>query len=151
MTQVSVIVALRHAFTVRMSEWLLAFVMATWGLVLLAPEARFDEPNWAGFRVVVDENTLGVLFLIGGLVRLGILSLNGAYRPMYYLRAWMALTASVAWFAICLGFVSANVFGTWMAIYPYFLIFDVVNTFRAVLDAAEVERRRITQGQGNGR
>lgn len=150
MTQVSLIVALRHAFVIRMSEWMLAFVMATWGLILLFPEARFADPAWAGFRVVVEENTLGVLFLLGGFIRLAVLSLNGAYRPMYYVRAWMALTASVAWFAVCLGFLSAGVFGVWLATYPYFLIFDVVNTFRAVLDAAEVERQRIIQGQVNG-
>lgn len=145
MTEVKVILALGHAFITRLSEWMLAFVMATWGLVLLAPEARYDDINWSGFQLVISEDGLGFLMLVGGMFRLGVLSLNGAFRPMYYIRAWLALTSAVMWFAICLGFVASGNFGTWIAVYPYFLIFDTVNMFRAVTDAAEVEKLRIMQ------
>lgn len=145
MGSMRVIVALRHAFVTRLSEWQGAFILLLWGYVLLLPDETYAGANWSAFSLLIEEDNLGWLCMAGGLLRLGILAANGAYRPMYYLRAWMALTSGMVWFAIACGFYSSGNIGTWIAVYPVLFVFEVVNLFRAASDAAAAEILRITQ------
>lgn len=132
---------LRHAFTIRLSEWAFAVILAMWGLVLLLPEPLFERETWTAFRYLFHEETLGLLFAVGGILRLLVLAANGAWRPMYYVRAWMALSSAIVWFSITIGLLSSGRIGTWIAVYPVLFVFDVVNALRAVSDAAANDRQ----------
>jgi hypothetical protein len=65
--------------------------------------------------------------------------MNGAWRPMYYLRALMAFVSAIFWISLSLGFLGSGMVGGWVAIYPVLFVFDSVNMFRAVGDAAKNE------------
>lgn len=130
---------IRVAFLGRLNEWAFAVVLFMWGVVLLFPMPTFDGPAYTAFRLVVGEDTLGWLLAIGGLIRLAVLFANGFWRPMYYVRAWMALTSMMVWLTITLGFASSGTFGTWLALYPVLTVFEGVNVFRAMIDAAQAE------------
>jgi hypothetical protein len=123
----------------RLSEWAFATMLLLWGVVLVLPQETFDGRAFVAFRTLFDETTLGTLLAIGGTIRLGVLSLNGLWRPLYYVRAWMALTSTVIWAAITIGFASSGAFGTWIAVYPVLLLFEALNVIRAMSDAAAAE------------
>lgn len=133
---------LKSAFLSRLSEWTFAAILLMWGVVLLMPEATFDKPSYTAFRLVWSEEGTGVAFLLIGAVRLGILSVNGIWRPMYYFRAFFALISVVIWSIIIFAFMSSMTFGTWIALYPVILVIETVNVFRAMSDAADMERAR---------
>lgn len=139
---------LRHAFVARLSEWEAACILTLWGVVLLMPSPIFDGGAWVAFRILMPENALGLCCLAGGLVRLSVLAANGAWRPMYYVRAWLALTSFAVWVAIVLGFLSSGQIGTWIAVYPTLALFDAVNVFRAMSDAAFYEKGRRVESRG---
>ena len=144
------ILALRHAFIARLAEWAFAVIMALWGVVLLMPEKRFADESWAAFGRLADETTVGLICLLLGVARLVVLAANGTWRPMYHLRALTALWSALIWFAITLGFLSAGVMGTWLAVYPVLFAFDVVNMFRATGDAAAADKAARAQGAIHG-
>jgi hypothetical protein len=129
----------RLAFMGRLCEWAFAVMLFLWGVVLAMPEATFDSRAFAAFRMIADETTLGLFLILGGAIRLAVLSLNGLWRPLYYVRAWMALSSTVIWAAITIGFASSGAFGTWVAVYPVLLVFDALNVIRATSDAAAAE------------
>lgn len=130
---------LARAFVIRLSEWEGAAILMLWGVVLLLPEQMFASDDWLAFRTLFSEQTLGTAFLLGGVLRLMILAANGAWRPMYHLRAWMAMSSAVIWFSILLGFMSRGTTGTWIAVYPVLFAAEVVNVYRAIGDAAKVD------------
>lgn len=129
---------LRTAFRERQSEWAFASMLLLWGAVLLAPTDIFDGRAYMGLRQIMSEDRWGVLMLIGGALRLLILAGNGAWRPLYYFRAWMSGTTAVVWMMIGLGFWWSGSMGTWLAIYPVLILFEMLNVFRAAADAAAV-------------
>lgn len=130
---------LARAFIIRLSEWQGAAILLLWGFVLLMPEEMFASDDWTAFRILFGENTLGLAFALGGASRILILAANGAWRPMYHLRAWMAMSSAVIWFSILLGFMSRGTIGTWMAVYPVLFAAEVVNVYRAIGDAAKAD------------
>lgn len=142
--QVAIRSHIRVAFMGRLSEWAFAAMLLLWGVVLAMPAETFDGRAFVAFRELFDETTLGFLLVAGGAVRLAVLSVNGIWRPLYYVRAWMALSSTVIWAAITIGFASSGTFGTWIAIYPVLLVFEALNVMRAMSDAAaaEIEARR---------
>jgi hypothetical protein len=129
----------RVAVMERLSEWAFAAMLLLWGVVLVMPAETFDGRAFAAFRTLFDETTLGALLCVGGAIRLAVLSLNGIWRPLYYVRAWMALSSTVIWAAIAIGFASSGAFGTWIAIYPVLVAFEAMNVIRAMSDAAAAE------------
>jgi hypothetical protein len=136
------LIKLRHAFEVRLAEWAFACILLLWGGNLLLPTDVFDgpaSPYFTAIRLLVTENQLGTLCLVGGAVRLMVLALNGGWRPLYYLRAVTAFVSSVLWLSLSLGFLGSGMVGGWVAIYPVLFVFDSVNMFRAVGDAAKNE------------
>lgn len=130
---------LARAFIIRLSEWEGAVIMLLWGVVLLLPDQMFASDDWLAFRILFSENTLGTAFALGGALRILVLAANGAWRPMYHLRAWMAMSSAVIWFSILLGFMSRGTTGTWIAVYPVLFAAEVVNVYRAIGDAAKVD------------
>jgi hypothetical protein len=132
----------RVAFMGRLSEWAFASMLLLWGVVLVLPQDTFDGRAFVAFRTLWDETMPWALLAAGGVLRLGVLSLNGLWRPLYYLRAWIALSSTVIWAAIAFGFASSGAFGTWVAIYPVLTLFEAMNVIRAMsYAAAEIAAR----------
>lgn len=130
---------LPQVFFHRLCEWAFALMLFGWGVVLLRSERTFDGPAFAAFRVWIDEDTAGWLCLAGGFLRLLVLIVNGAWRPAYHLRAWMALSSMMLWVAIVVGFAFYGV-GVWAAVYPVIAVFEAANVIRASRDAATADK-----------
>ena len=131
---------IRHAFFTRLCEWELAVILFLWGGILLRDPTLFEGQSWIAFRTLSDEATIGATCMMVGAMRLLILAANGSWRPMYHLRAIAAILTAGFFFAITIGFASSGHVSTWMAVYPVFVIFDIVNALRAAEDAARVDR-----------
>lgn len=144
-----VIAEMTKVFIIRLSEWEGAAILLLWGIVLLLPDELFAGDDWSAFRILFSEQTLGTAFLLGGFLRLLVLTANGAWRPMYHLRAWMAMSSAVVWFSILLGFLSRGTLGTWVAVYPVLFAAEVVNVYRAIGDAVKVDLAA-SRGRDNG-
>lgn len=131
------ILKLTKTFPIRVTEWLLAGIMFSWAVVAwnLTPY-DWDASLYTGLRRVADDNQTWATFafLIGG-TRLAALAINGAWRPSPHLRAIGAFFACFMWLQITLGIASAEIRATGIAIYPWLLIADIYNVFRASHDA----------------
>lgn len=131
---------LRHAFAIRMSEWSNAMIIALWGVVMLMPIELYERTVFTAFRALASQEALGLSLVIFGVGRLMVLSVNGIWRPMYYLRSASALMSAVFWLVVTLGFLQSGRIGTWIAVYPILFVFDAINAFRAASDAGRNDR-----------
>ena len=135
-------ISIQHRFGPRMMEWFMAFHTALFGVVLLTSPALFDQPTWAGFRLIFpSEGSLGWIMIILGFARIGGLIVNGARKhvtPM--IRQVSAGVGCLIWFGIVYCFASSGVISTWLAIYPLFGVGELVNIHRAAHDQGEFRR-----------
>lgn len=127
-------------FGPRMMEWLMAFHMMLFGVVLLMPAVTFNQPAWRTFREIgLSENLLGWLMLGVGFLRIVGLIINGARKKVTpQIRQVSAAIGCFIWAGITFGFYSSDVVSTWLAIYLLFAIAELVNIHRAAHDEGEV-------------
>lgn len=132
-------IRIQHRFGPRMMEWFMSFHTAMFGLVLLMADDLFAQPAWAGFRSIFgDEEPLGWVMVVLGLLRIGGLVVNGARKNVTPLiRQVSAGIGCLIWFGIVYGFATSGVISTWLAIYPLFGIGELVNIHRAARDQGE--------------
>lgn len=132
-------VRITHRFRTRMTEWLLAGITAAWGLVLLLPGQAFDQPAFAGFRAIFwDENALGVVMVLFGLARVAGLIVNGARKNVTpHIRVVSAAFGCMVFVGMCYCFMLSGIVSTWLAIYPFFVIGELTNVYRAAHDVGE--------------
>lgn len=143
--------SLRHAFVNRLAEWVFAFSLLGQGIGLAAPQAAFDRPAWVVTKLLMTETTLAWVLMALGIARLLVLAANGAWRPMYPLRALLAGTSSIVWFMLGIGFLGSGEMGLWVGVFPVFFVFDAINMRRAIGDAYAAEAaRRIANCAGTG-
>lgn len=129
----------QRAFLARLCEWMLACALVLVGIVLILPAHTL--PSFAAVRTYIPDATLGPLLMVGGTLRLVVLSFNGLWAPpMYLLRAWMALSSMFVWLTLTMGSASSGLIGIWLASFPLFAAFDCINFFRAIHDATEAKR-----------
>lgn len=139
---------LREAFHQRLCEWELATILFVWGFFLLLPVDTLDSKSYAAFRMLMDQTHWGAFIALGGAMRLGALAVNGAWRPMYYVRAWLSVTTLVLWIMITLGILWSGSTGTGLAVYPVLAVFEVISLLRSARDAAIAEANaKATAGQ----
>jgi cation transport ATPase len=132
-------VQVAHRFGPRLPEWFLAVVTALLGLVLLLPEVTFEQPSWAGFRTLFgDENLLGWIMVLLGLLRLVGLIVNGARKHVTprirQVSAGVGCLIFVGW---ACAFAASGVISTWLAVYPAFAVLELANILRASKDVGE--------------
>lgn len=132
-------IRITHRFGARVTEWFLAAVTGLLGLVLLLPGETFDQPTWSGFRAIFgDENLLGWLMVVLGLIRIGGLIVNGARKHVTprirQVSAAGGFLLFVGWTA---AFSASGIVTTWLAIYPAFAALELLNIYRASHDAGE--------------
>lgn len=144
------IVKLQKTFPIRVTEWLLACIMFSWSFALYKmPPEGFANPIYAGLARLAHADTWATFaFLIGG-ARIAALTINGAWRPSPHLRAAGAFLACFMWLQISIGQFMADQPTLAIAIYPWLLIADIYNVFRASYDARlSDDRARVTSGRG---
>ncbi|HEV7345453.1 MAG TPA: hypothetical protein VGN60_07455 [Devosia sp.] len=122
-----------------MPEWFLAVITGLLGVVLLLPEVTFAQPAWAAFRTLFgDENLLGWLMLFLGLLRIFGLIVNGARKHVTpRIRQVSAGVGCLIFIGWSCAFAASGVISTWLAVYPTFVIMELVNILRASKDVGE--------------
>jgi hypothetical protein len=130
------IVKLTKTFPVRVTEWLLAGIMLSWSIALwnLTPD-EFGNPIYVGLQRIADNGTWAFFAFWIAAIRLAALMINGAWRPSPHLRAGCAFLACFMWLQIALGQFAADQASLGIAIYPWLLLADIYNVFRASHDA----------------
>lgn len=140
------ILSLQKTFPIRVTEWLLAGIMFSWSIVCWQVSAsEWDTPFYAGLAVLGDANTWAFFAFVIGAGRIAALAINGAWRPSPHLRAAGAFLACFMWLQITLGIMAADLTAFGMAIYPWLLIADIYNVFRASHDARLSDERALAR------
>lgn len=136
------IVKLTKTFPIRVTEWLLAGIMLSWSIACwnLAP-GDWANPLYAGLSRLAAQNTWAFFAFWIGVIRLAALTINGAWRPSPHLRAAGAFLACFMWLQISLGMFTAEIRAVGVAIYPWLLLADIYNVFRASHDARQSDDR----------
>ena len=136
------IVKLTKTFPIRVTEWLLAGIMLSWSIACwnLAP-MDWANPVYRGLARFATQNTWAFYAFWIGVIRLAALTINGAWRPSPHLRAAGAFLACFMWLQISLGMMTADIRAIGVAIYPWLLLADIYNVFRASHDARQSDDR----------
>lgn len=132
-------IRIQHRFRTRMTEWLLAVITALWGFTLLLPQETFNQPSFAGFRsVFVSEEILGAGMLALGFFRILGLIVNGARKNVTpHIRMFSAACGCLIFFGMSYCYMLSGVVGPWLAIYPPFVLCELMNAYRAAHDVGE--------------
>lgn len=136
-----IIVRFQKTFPLRVAEWLMAGVLITWGVILLAAPGVFLAPQHSTMRQMAPQDIWGTACLVMGLIRWAALTINGAWRASPHVRAVCAFFSCFFWLVISYGLAGSGVVTTGLAVYPWFLLLDVYNVFRAASDAREADDR----------
>jgi hypothetical protein len=124
----------------RAVEYMLAWLMLSWGVVVLLPGGVLVGPTSKYFLEIASEVSWGLSAVVIGGVRLAALVINGAWKRTPLLRfagaaiglVWWAFLGSVYLVAIQRG---APPFPN-MSIYPVFVFFEAYSCYRCGQDAA---------------
>jgi len=145
-----VILKLTKTFPVRVCEWLLSGIMVSWGIsVWNHSNQAWNTPAYSGLSRIADQHSWGAIICTIGILRLCALVRNGGWRPSPHLPAAGAFLACFAWLQLSLGFLTADLVSAGIAIYPWLLLADIYNVFRASSDARiSDERARASADEG---
>jgi hypothetical protein len=134
-----------------MAEWLLAWVLASWGWILLRPEPTFLISDvYAGLVRLAPEEVWGWACVTIGTVRLVALIVNGIWvPPTYYLRSFTSAISVFFWFTITLGLSASNQATTGLAVYPWLLVLEVCCLYRTARDARLAQIQAGAEGPTN--
>lgn len=137
-----VILKFSKTFPVRVMEWLLAGLMVSWGVGAwnLSQEV-WNSAHYSGLSRLADQHAWGAIAATIGLLRFAALMRNGGWRPSPHLRAICAFLACFMWLQLTLGFMASDITSLAIAIYPWLLLADIYNVFRASSDARESDDR----------
>lgn len=131
-------------FPVRATEWFLAAMKTSWGvLLLLAPDiftAQPTAPLFTGFSFF-PQVLWGWIALTAGTFHLGALYVNGTRRRSPHVRGFCSGVGTVFWSLVLYGLIKTGVLNTGLAIYPWFVAFSVYNIVRAMHDAGLSDQR----------
>lgn len=137
-----IILKITKSFPTRVMEWLLAGIMVSWGVgAWNLPADSWASPHYSGLSRIADNHTWGAVCATIGILRLAALLRNGGWRPSPHLRAASAFLACFMWLQLTLGFFAADITSMAIAVYPWLLLADIYNVFRASSDARESDDR----------
>ena len=136
-----IVVRFQKTFPLRVAEWTMAGILISWGVVLALNPHVFDQPHHAAMRRTAPQGVWAVVVLGVGVIRFMALVINGAWRASPHVRAACAFLSCFVWLQITLGLASVNLVTTGLAIYPWFLMLDTYNVFRASADARLADDR----------
>ncbi|TYC93057.1 hypothetical protein [Novosphingobium sp. BW1] len=122
-------------FPVRATEWLLASMKTSWGLILLMHVGAFNNQFMSAMRQIGNESAWGWIAFIAGAAHLTSLYVNGTRRRSPHLRAFCSGVGTLFWFQVCLGIFATGLPNTGWAIYPWLFVFSTRNMLVAIRDA----------------
>ena len=140
--------SLKTHFPARVVEWLMSAIMFSWGYYVVTHPQLFTSPGtrevFSGLAKVAEffgqpPVTIGIMAIIVGLVRAGALFVNGAVTKTPFIRLVTAFGSAYIWTTILLGFGMTEVANTGLAIYPWFVIADIVSAYRSGYDLVIAE------------
>lgn len=125
-------------FPARYSEWILAIILLSWGVVLAKPFDTFAlSPTYVGLARIAPEHVWAIGCAIVGTARLIALAVNGLWVPStFHLRALTSFVSIFFWFQITLGLLATGSNSTAIAVYPWLLLLDVICLYRVARDSA---------------
>lgn len=125
-------------FLERLTEWLFAAQLLSWGLILLRPEDTFSLSRaMMPLERIASENAWGWYAVAVGTVRLIALFINGWVVPHTYLfRLGCCFLSILAWLTISLGSMDAGTASTALGIYPWIALAEMVCLWRIGRDYA---------------
>lgn len=140
-------IRLQKRFRIRQTEWLLASITFLWGAVMLLPGNVFSLPDYSGFKAIFgSEVILGLGAMIVGFSRLVGLFINGARKNVTpHIRMVSACIGCLVFFGICYCYVLSRIFSDWVAIYPVFVVVEIINAHNAARDVGESHSGRTGQ------
>lgn len=129
-------ISLHDHFPIRITDWLMSAILFSWGLTLFAldPEV-WALPIYSGLSVIFDQYTWAVIGTAVGVARLVALLVNGAVRPSPHLRGIGAAIGGLIWLQLWLSQLFSEAAGLAVAIYPWLVVADALNVYRAAKDA----------------
>lgn len=134
-----IVVRFQQTFPLRVSEWVMAVILVNIGFVLLLNPEIFALPQHSAMARWANVYVWGWGCLLMGAVRFAVLVINGAWRASPHIRAVTAFLACFVWLEILLGLGASGVASIGLAVYPWFLVLDTYNVFRAASDAREAD------------
>jgi CHASE2 domain-containing sensor protein len=130
--------SLGETFEVRASEWMLTGATLSLAFVFFVNDTMFLSQGFSGMREILNYRiTWAWIFLFVGLLRLMVLTINGAYWRTPHLRALTAFLCSGVWFFLCVGFLRNG--SVLAALVPWIFFLDVYNVKRASREAGKSE------------
>ena len=130
------VLRLQDHFPLRITDWLLASILTTWGLAALA----VDPVVWQlhinhELGEFASQDVWGSVTVALGMIRLTALFINGALRRSPHARAIGSFLTCFVWLQLTLGVFTAPMSTISAFVYPWLLIADFYNVFRASQDA----------------
>lgn len=143
-----IVVRFQQTFPLRVAEWAAAGILITLGVVLLNNPEIFGLVQHEAMRRLAPQPVWGWACFVVGLIRFMALVINGAWRASPHIRAVCAFMSCFVWLQFSLGLAASSVVTTGLAVYPWLLLLDIHNVFRASADARLAdERARAGKGQ----
>jgi hypothetical protein len=126
--------SINETFEARASEWALACVMFSLGVVSAVNEDLFASSNAFGVLARwATQETWALIFLSVGFVRLCVLFVNGGYWRTPHFRSALAFASCFVWFQLVLGFAPNVSF--LLATMPWVFLLDAYNALRSAREA----------------
>lgn len=145
----------------RISEWMCAFVMLTFALVLALPGDTFSGQGYASFRTVgLEESTVAVFLTLVALGRMAGLWINGRWHRSPLLRVAGAIVGVGVFGLLAMAFglpyvwgllgldTLAGVASTGASTYTVLAIFDWIAARRSVEDYVNARSEMLTRVEG---
>lgn len=136
-------------FPARVSEWIVACILVSWGYILLKPSNIFaTSPAFSEMAKMAPEWVWGTAAIAIGLSRLAALVINGTFPRTWYgkwspkVRGLMSALSMFILVSISLGIAKNGADTTALAVYPWLAALDFWNVFRAFKDAGHMTEAR---------
>lgn len=132
----------------RLLEWVSAFTMMSWGVILSTPLAELDREV---VRDLVGNGIPGLAIMCSliGFLRVGALIINGSWRPTPHARAVGAAVSAVFYSQLIVSMMEAGGPSAGLAVYPALLAGEIYVTFRASREASINDARARRQVHGS--
>lgn len=136
------IIKLQSHFPLRVTDWLAAGILTSWGFCCLAlPPQAWELPVHEGLARIAGQPVWGIAATGLGLVRMTALFINGAVRRTPHVRAIGAFLSAFLWLQLSFAMFMTSMPTISVAIYPWLFVADIYNVFRAAQDARIADQR----------
>lgn len=147
-----IIRSLRQHWPARKLEWIMAGFMLSWGFyVLMHPDLFYNDATAVVMSGLVEISSSvtdypalawgGSCFIVG-LARFLALFINGAYTRTPLIRLIASFISMFIVTQIVIGLWKSGVPNMGLVVYPWFVIADLLSSYRAAVDVVHAEKQR---------